>query len=792
MTRIFGFFSLLLLTFTALAGEPSVLRIRHFDNLDGFSQTHVSVVIQDRQGFIWLAAIDGLWCYDGTTFRNYKATPGDGCPLETNRLTSISETKDGNILCKSSGQFYLFDRRTQTFSKTSPTTMPRGYNGTREERAAVAALPEFAGIKFNILCRDNQRGLWVESHRGLERLERMDAPVAPQKVNAAASEEFVRTLYIDKQARRWVADKNGYVRLIDRSGLTRYLSATGALSPVPTVFGHSVYCMLEDSRGTFWLGTKPDGLFCLTPSGGGFAVKRYMQTSADKYSLNDNHIYGLAEDRYGHLLVATYGGGLNVGQRQGDAMRFYNHGNSLSYPLAAIEAKSLAVTPSGYIIVGSTHGLVISQAQRDVQQMGFTIHHREPSRAASLCNDIINSVYVARSGTVFLATAGGVDQITSRKLTDVSLNFRHYSSREGLPSDICLSLVEDKQGNIWVVSEVALGCLNPRRGVSLNYMRNFFSGRFLFSEAPPLCLPSGELLIGTTQGLLAFHPDRVAKSTYVPRLTVDCDSVVHLTADDPNLDIRMAALDLNRHEHIVYAYRMEGTDDDWQFTESDELHFAALAPGTYKLHLKSTNGDGVWVDNERVLTIVRHASFAETPYAWMLLAVLLLAVGGVVYFVARYIRRLHKVIGELKMSGGDQLSIVGDQLREIFVSQEMPEEIAEEPASQLSASEQAFADQCQQFIMDNLSNENLDVPAFAREMGMSRTKLYAMVKKVYDTSPNNLILNVRIREAKRRLREPDVTVSEVAYAMGFSDPKYFSRCFKRLVGVSPSDYSHGS
>lgn len=787
MKRLIGMFLLLLAVLATRADGPRQFRIHHFYDTEGFSQTHVIDVIQDSEGFIWLAAMDGLWQYDGRSFRNFKTTPGDNCPLETNRIVRIVEDKDHNIVCKSSGKFYVFDRHTHRFSKCAPQVLKRGYPSSDKEKAEVAALPDYAGMEFRVLCHDRQQGLWVMSHRGLERLEPMDAPIEPHKTSAEWKEEFIRAIYTDRSRRLWLADKNGRVRVKGQDGQMRYLSAGGQLTDAPVVFGPKVYCIYEDSRHDIWLGTKPDGLYRLQPAGNGYTVQRYVASPHEKYGLNDNNIYGITEDRYGHLLVATYGGGLNVVERTADGLRFYHHANGLSYPLDAIESKGVALTADGHILLPTTRGLVVSHVQRDIRDMAFTIHHREPARAESLCNDIVNSVYVSRGGTVFLATTGGVDQIVSKNLSDIKLNFRHYSTSEGLPSDICLSLVEDLKGNLWVVSEVALGCLNPKQGVSLNYMRNFFSGRFVFSEVAPLCFPSGELVFGTTQGTLAFHPERIAKSTFVPRLTVDCDSVVNLYADAPNLDIRMAALDLNQHERIVYAYRLEGVDDDWHFTESNELHFAALSPGTYLLHLKSTNGDGVWVQNERVVRIVRHADFGETPYAWMLCAVALLLVAFLAYKLLRYIRQLHRTIRELKMSGNDQLSIVGDQLREIFVSHELPDEIAD-TSDALTPDERAFADHCQQFIRDNMANEELDVPTFAREMCMSRTKLYALVKKVYGTSPNSLIVNVRIREAQRLLSQQEGSVADVAYRCGFSDPHYFSRCFKRLVGVSPSEY----
>lgn len=774
---------------TLAAAQPQ-FHIRHFDEADGFSQSHTSDLIQDSEGFIWIATMDGLWQFDGRTFRNFKTTPGDGCPLETNRITRIRKGEGGDIICESYGKYFRFDRRTHHFAPDGPQEFSKNHGVTMADKRAVATVPELRGIHYRVMYHDSQDGLWVTSNRGLERLVPAKAPIAPETSAAGLPEEFVRAIYKDKEHRLWIADKNGYVRIVDTTNVVRYVAAQGQLTTHRTPFGPKAYCIFEDSHGDFWIGTKVDGLYHLSANGHGFAVTHHSASNGD-YALNDNNIYAISEDAYGHILVATYGGGLNIGERTADGIRFHNTANGLPYPKDALESKDVALTAGGDIVVPTTHGLVISHAKQDLSQMTFTTHHREPDRAESLCNDIVNSAYVAHDGTIFLATMGGVDEIISDSLQSESLRFRHFSARNGLPSDICLSMVEDKGGDLWVVCEAALGCLNPGNGVSLNYMRDYFSGRFIFSEVAPVCLESGSLMFGTTQGTLTFHPDSVGKSTFVPRLAIDCDSTVHLTADAPNLDIRLSALDLNQHERIVYAYMMEskgGASADWHFTENGELHFAKLAPGTYRLHVRSTNGDGVWVENERVVTIVRHADFSETPYVWMLLGLGIVVVLLAVYRVVAYIRHLHRVIGELQMSGADQISIVGDQLREMFAVREMPEQMADEPANTADPEEQAFAERCNSYIVANIANADLDVLALAREMGMSRTKLYAMVKKVYATSPNNLVINIRIREAQRRLSHTNESVAEVAYATGFADPKYFSRCFKKLVGVSPSEY----
>jgi AraC-like DNA-binding protein len=69
---------------------------------------------------------------------------------------------------------------------------------------------------------------------------------------------------------------------------------------------------------------------------------------------------------------------------------------------------------------------------------------------------------------------------------------------------------------------------------------------------------------------------------------------------------------------------------------------------------------------------------------------------------------------------------------------------------------------------------------------ISSTKLNRKKKSLLDTTPNNLIKSIRLRKAYELLQNKDARVSEVAYPTGFSDPNYFTYCFKKEFGENPS------
>lgn len=89
-------------------------------------------------------------------------------------------------------------------------------------------------------------------------------------------------------------------------------------------------------------------------------------------------------------------------------------------------------------------------------------------------------------------------------------------------------------------------------------------------------------------------------------------------------------------------------------------------------------------------------------------------------------------------------------------------------------------------------NERIYSDAMARLCGMSPTHFSRAFKQTFDVTFQDFILRYRVREACKKLRDPNANISEVAYNVGFSDPSYFTRVFKRYVGASPSDFASGT
>jgi CheY-like chemotaxis protein len=91
-------------------------------------------------------------------------------------------------------------------------------------------------------------------------------------------------------------------------------------------------------------------------------------------------------------------------------------------------------------------------------------------------------------------------------------------------------------------------------------------------------------------------------------------------------------------------------------------------------------------------------------------------------------------------------------------------------------------------IEQNLSDFEFDVEALARNVAVSRRQLFRKLKAVVDLSPKALIRSVRLKRAGQLLRESEMTVTEITFAVGFQDVKHFRSLFKEQFGVLPSEY----
>ena len=105
--------------------------------------------------------------------------------------------------------------------------------------------------------------------------------------------------------------------------------------------------------------------------------------------------------------------------------------------------------------------------------------------------------------------------------------------------------------------------------------------------------------------------------------------------------------------------------------------------------------------------------------------------------------------------------------------------------------DQEFLEKLEQSILDNVENNSFSVHDLSANFGMSRTSLYNKLKNLVDLSPQDFIIHTKLKKARQYLIEGEMSIKEIAYACGFSNPKYFSTSFKKFYGSTPTGFVEG-
>ncbi|MEM6380011.1 MAG: DNA-binding response regulator, partial [Bacteroidota bacterium] len=110
----------------------------------------------------------------------------------------------------------------------------------------------------------------------------------------------------------------------------------------------------------------------------------------------------------------------------------------------------------------------------------------------------------------------------------------------------------------------------------------------------------------------------------------------------------------------------------------------------------------------------------------------------------------------------------------------------------VSSMDQTFLNRAMEVIEQNLNNPQFSAIVFAEEMCMSRVHLYRKLKALTNESVSGFVKVVRLKLAAELIRDKKMRIKEAAYTVGYSDPKYFSKCFKQQFGVNPSEYTESA
>lgn len=522
------------------------------------------------------------------------------------------------------------------------------------------------------LCIDKQGNVWFTSIRGVQKISFSERNYEYTLLDYGME---VRALLRDHRNYFWVASKSGKIRVFDaQENFKGFLSNTGGLTQGANSFVHSAYCFMEDENENIWIGSRHDGIFLLQKEKGtsfGYRITNYTHHPEDPYSLSNNSVYSIYQDNQKRIWIGSYQGGINlIGKNEKNELIFIHNGNRLNNHPSTLLQRVRHITQIGdsVMMAGTTDGLLtFSSNFNQPEEIKFYHNYRKPQISTSLNgNDVMQVFTDSRKNTYIVTFSGGINKIVSSNLLSDTIAFKAYTERSGLSSDLTLSMAEDQSGHLWIVSENALTRFDPLTEQFENYNQQFLPNNVYFSEAIPCETASGSIVFGSDHGIVGILPKDIRKSNYIPPIVftdvkiqnsdlyTDIDGLKKLTLSPKqrNITLQFAALDYKNSQNISYAYRLKGLEDKWNYSDKNRsASYLNIPKGKYNFEIKSTNSDGVWVDNLRTLTIEVQPTFQETVWAWILYLLFFIILTGTIVYVLFYIYRLrHRVDMEQQLS----------------------------------------------------------------------------------------------------------------------------------------------
>ena len=121
-------------------------------------------------------------------------------------------------------------------------------------------------------------------------------------------------------------------------------------------------------------------------------------------------------------------------------------------------------------------------------------------------------------------------------------------------------------------------------------------------------------------------------------------------------------------------------------------------------------------------------------------------------------------------------------------SVETPEQSEQATPATLSDADRKFMERVVQLMEKNMDNGNLVVDDLVSGVAVSRSVFFKKIKSLTGLAPVEFIREMRIRRAAQLIVQGDYTMTQIAYMVGISDSRYFSKCFKQLMGMTPTEY----
>jgi signal transduction histidine kinase/ligand-binding sensor domain-containing protein/CheY-like chemotaxis protein len=664
--------------------DPAKKAFRHYHHNPSapksLSQNFVTDVLSDNSGIIWIGTLsEGIDRLDPKTgtFTHFKNQPANPNSLSNNQVNSIYEDARKNLwIATEGGGLNRMDREKGLF---------KVYRNNPSDPQSIS--------HNDILTFEEDRAgrLWIGTRNGGINVLENDGSFTKYEFSKANAEGInngsIYSIFCDKIGTMWIGTFSGGVNVLDYEPLKfkRYRSIAAIQQGLNN---DNVLSLAEDPEGKIWLGTDGGGVNVLDPQTGQFT--HYVNDPGNKNSIASNFITSVIKDSEGQIWIGNYKGGLSYFDRKNKKFVNLNSNNKLN-PIPA-NIYSMVDDGKGRIWIGSSNGLLcFSKADHsyitykndphdphsignnvipavfidktgrlwlgteggglnyyDEKTKKFSRFIHNPKDPKTISNNLVNCLFEDSGGKLWIGTNGGINIFDQKTKT-----FRSFSQRDGLPSDLIWGILEDGHGKLWISTNNGLSRFDPAAKTFRNF--DFSDGLqgTSFNRMAGYKDQTGKMYFGGQTGLNVFHPDSIRYNAFIPPIfitdfqifnqsvPVGKESVLkkHITEtkeitvshQDLMLSFEFSALNYTLARKNKYAYKLEGFDKDWIYSNTTrKATYTNLDPGDYLFKVKASNNDGIW--NETGTSIRLHIipPFWQT---WWFRVLVVLVIAAAIYLL---------------------------------------------------------------------------------------------------------------------------------------------------------------
>lgn len=733
-------------------------------------------LFEDALGRLWVGTWGkGLYCIANPhetqrvlEFTHYGIYSSD-YPLLSNIIWDICKDRNNNLLWVGTDKGLCF----VPLYNDAPKTLPE----------IVEPQPDYLSRGVKSIFSDRCGRMWMYAYeRGIVSASTRPSHFNSRQLSAEQrASDHISCISYDMQDRLLVGTSHSGLLMPDMEGKT--ISIPSRINTILPLSGDSIL-----------LGTIRDGIFMLHE---GKIVSQHNRSNTPW--LADNCIYCISRDIQGRFFIGTWKG-LSVLQPDGRGIHL--EGKNIR-PLETAQVSS--------IVCKSSHSIWLGTREQGIIHLTGDINRPASLRLkqyTTLHGTDFQTLNIYRLIADHQGRLWACSQEAGLMLYDPNHDgFMNVGADYGIPNDDTYSIEETVDGRLWISSRHNLISFSVDSEGNVSGLR-FFDRKDVidgdhFGAAFSAISTKGQICFAGQYTYTVFHDTDIPEPATDQRAVIT-DIKVHGTSEMPlpekgiklqpsqrDLIIEFSSLDFDNIDGVRYAYMLDGLDREWHYTDVgvSQVSYSQLPAGTYTFRLRCTNEGGSWSREEQTLVIRVLAHLWQRWYAWLFY---ILAGLSIIIFIIRYVseRELHRQ--ELQMARMERQNALN--LLEEY-KQKTYEKVREDLFADIcdissSPSDEEFVRRCLVCVQRHIGNSEFGLPQFADAMCMSKSTLYKKLHAATGLTTSVFIRTVRMKSACELLHQnPQARIADVAYAVGYADPKYFSTCFKKDFGVLPSEYA---